>query len=198
MAINFTNYHQGPGKSWINCQIPATGSRLLVDINGNPTQGSALFASATEGATVLSMTPKLEPQGADQVSSPIGVVATGDAYEIDMEVKQSDLNLLRNYFPLGTFAAGTDAGLPAGFQQYEEISFGGIIPIPQTCIAVISQRKDNANKFVVSVLYNAYQAEAIKLPFERGKLTMYKVKFMGLSDASRPNTDQVGKIYRQL
>jgi hypothetical protein len=52
-------------------------------------------------------------------------------------------------------------------------------------------------KFVVSQLYSAYQAEAVQLPFQRGKETTYKVKFEGLADPSRAAGDQVGKLYRQ-
>ena len=89
------------------------------------------------------------------------------------------------------------ASLPAGSQAYEEISFGGTMAISKTSVAVISPRRDAAAKFVVSQLYQAYQAEALQLPFLRGKETTYKVKFMGLADPARSAGDQVGKIYRQ-
>ena len=64
-------------------------------------------------------------------------------------------------------------------------------------IAVISARRDASSKFVVSQLYSAYQAEAIQLPFQRGKETTYKLKFEGLADPARAAGDQVGKLYRQ-
>jgi len=70
--------------------------------------------------------------------------------------------------------------------------------LPKTSVAMISPRRDAASKYVVSQLYQAYQAEAIQLPFQRGKETTYKVKFNGLADASRIAGDQVGKIYRQV
>ena len=50
---------------------------------------------------------------------------------------------------------------------------------------------------VIVTFYILYQAEAIQLPFQRGKETTYKVKFQGLADAARPAGDQVGKLYRQ-
>jgi hypothetical protein len=53
-------------------------------------------------------------------------------------------------------------------------------------------------KFVVSHLYQAYQAEAIKLPFQRGKETTYGVKFKGVADSTRPTGDQVGMVWRQV
>jgi hypothetical protein len=158
----------------------------------------AYFAGATEGATTSTLTPKFEEMGADQVSSPIDVVETADAFEIDLTVKQSDLANLQNFFPPGTFSIGTDATQPSGAQAYEQINFGGIIPVNKIGVAVISARRDAPTKFVISHLYQAYQAEAIKLPFARGKETTYSVKFKGIADSSRPNGDQVGMIWRQV
>jgi len=158
----------------------------------------AYFAGATEGAITSTLSPKYQEVGADQVASPIDVVMTADAYEIDVTIKQSNLANLTSFFPPGTFAAGTDANQPAGAQAYEQITFGGIIPVPKIGVAVISARRDVTGKFVVSHLYQAYQAEAIKLPFQRGKETTYGVKFKGVANSSRPAGDQVGMIWRQV
>ncbi|MGH9468781.1 MAG: hypothetical protein ACRD1N_00390, partial [Terriglobia bacterium] len=92
---------------------------------------------------------------------------------------------------------GSDPGLPSGLQAYEEISFGGLMAVPRTSVAVISPRADAPGKFVVSQLYSSYQAQALSMPFSREKPTTVKVKFSGLADPSRPAGDQVGKIYRQ-
>jgi hypothetical protein len=157
----------------------------------------AYFAGATEGAITSALGPKYEEIGADQVSSPIDVVETADAYEIDCIIKQSNLSNLTNFFPSGTFAVGTDTTQLTGAQAYEQITFGGIIPVNKIGVAAISPRRDAATKFVVSHLYGAYQAEAIKLPFQRGKETTYGVKFKGIADSARPNGDQVGMLWRQ-
>jgi len=158
----------------------------------------AYCAGATEGAITSTLTPKYEEIGADQVSSPIDVVMTADAYEIDVTIKQSNLANLTNFFPPGTFTAGTDTNQPSGAQSYEQITFGGIVPVPKIGVAVISPRRDVTGKFVVSHLYQAYQAEAIKLPFQRGKETTYGVKFKGVADSTRPTGDQVGMAWRQV
>ena len=63
---------------------------------------------------------------------------------------------------------------------------------------VISARRDSAGKFVVAQLYQAYQAQAVQLPFQRAKETTYKIKFEGLADPTRSVGDQVGKIYRPI
>jgi hypothetical protein len=119
---------------------------------------------------------------------------------LEVTMKESDLAKLKYFVQHGTFSTGTDTGLPAGAQAFEEIKFGGILAIPKTSVAVISPRRDVAGspgKFVVSQLYSAYQVEAVQLPFSRGKETTYKVKFEGLAVVTRASGDQVGKIYRQ-
>jgi hypothetical protein len=195
--VDATKIHQGPGKLWLSVSTPAAGSRLVIDATGTPTAGAPFFAGATEGAATVVLTPKLEEINADQVAGPIDVVMTGEAASIEVTLKESDLAKLKYYIVHGTFTTGTDSNLPAGSQTFEEIAFGGTIAIPKTSVAVISPRRDAAAKFVVSQLYQAYQAEAVQLPFQRGKETTYKVKFAGLADATRAVGDQVGKIYRQ-
>lgn len=195
--VDATKIHQGPGKLWLNVNVPSNGSRLIINSAGEPTGGTPTFAGATEGAATVVLAPKLEPVTADQVAGPIDVVMTGEAESIEVTMKESDLAKLKNFIVHGSFSTGTDTGLPQGAQNFEEISFGGVMAIPKTSVAVISPRRDVASKFVVSQLYSAYQAEAVQLPFQRGKETTYKVKFEGLADPSRAAGDQVGKIYRQ-
>ncbi len=195
--VDATKIHQGPGNLWLGVTVPATGARLLIDSTGAPTAGSPVFAGATNGAMTVVLTPKLEEISADQTAGPIDVVMTAEAAAVEVTLMQSDLANLKNFIVHGTYTVGTDASLPAGSQAYEEIAFGGIIAIPKTSIAVISPRRDSPGKFVVSQLYQAYQAEAMQIPFQRGKETTYKVKFSGLADPTRPAGDQVGKLYRQ-
>jgi hypothetical protein len=195
--VDATKIHQGPGKLWLNVAVPAAGARLVINEAGEPTAGTPFFAGATEGAATVILSPKLEQITADQVSAPIDVVMTGEAATVEVTMKESDLAKLKFFIVHGSFSTGTDTTLPAGAQGYEEISFGGILPIPKTSVAVISPRRDATGKFVVSQLYQAYQAEAVQIPFQRGKETTYKVKFEGLADPTRAPGDQVGKLYRQ-
>jgi len=197
MGLDATKIHQGPGKLYLNCTVPTTGNRLIIDTDGVPTAGAPIYVGATEGAVTLAFAPKLDPIEADQVSAPIDVVMSGEAESIEVTMKQSDLALLRYFLIHGTYASGVDAGLPAGAQNYEEIKFGGILAVPKTSVAVISPRRDAAGKYVVSQLYSAYQAEAVSLGFTRTKETTYKVKFTGLAISTRAEGDQVGKLYRQ-
>ncbi len=196
--VDATKIHQGPGSLWLDVTVPTAGNRLIIDASGNPTAGTAVFAGATDGAATMVLTPKLTEINADQVAGPVDVVLTGEAASIEVTLKESDLARLKNYIANGNFTTGTDASLPAGSQSYEEISFGGLMAIPKTSVAVISARRDSPGKFVVAQLYQAYQAQAVQLPFQRAKETTYKIKFEGLADPTRAAGDQVGKIYRQI
>lgn len=307
-AVDRTKIHQGPGSVWLGVAVPTTGTRLLIDANGNPTQvalaapaapslsaiaggalpaatyyvtltyvnplgettpsaeaslavaagsllavappaglgnatgynvyaasaagteklqnaapvplgeswtlpasglngaGAApppantsgpLFAGAVSGAATVVWTPKLEALSADQVAAPIDVRLTAEEQSIEAEIMETDYARLRAYLANGVYGSGADSGLPSGLQNYEEISFGGLLPVPRMSVAVISPRLEAPGKFVVSQLYSAYQAQALSMPFSREKPTTVKVKFSGLADPTRPAGDQVGKVYRQ-
>ena len=157
-----------------------------------------LFAGALEGVTDLDIGAKVEETSADQETLPIDAVMTGEVDSIAVTLKESDCNKLQILIPHGTYATGTDAALPAGAQTYEEIAFGGLKTVPKFSVLLISKRKDQTEKFVVSQIYRAYQKETVKLPFQRGKETTYKITFQAIADLNRPVGDRGGKVYRQV
>jgi hypothetical protein len=156
-----------------------------------------LFAGALEGVTDLDIGAKVEETAADQETLPIDAVMTGEVDSIAVTLKESDCGKLQLLVPHGTYALGSDSGLPASAQAYEEIAFGGLKPVPKYGVLLISKRKDQTSKFVVSQIYRAYQKESVKLPFQRGKETTYKVTFQAIADENRPAGDRGGKVYRQ-
>jgi hypothetical protein len=157
-----------------------------------------LFAGALEGVTDLDIGAKVEETTADQETLPIDAVMTGEVDSIAVTLKESDCGKLQLLVPHGTYATGTDTSLPPGAQTYEEIAFGGLKAVPKFSVLLISKRKDQAAKFVVSQIYRAYQKETVKLPFQRGKETSYKITFQAIADLNRPVGDRGGKIYRQV
>jgi len=157
-----------------------------------------LFAGALEGVTDLDIGAKIEETTADQETLPIDAVMTGEVDSIAVTLKESDCAKLQILIPHGTYATGTDSALPAGAQTYEEIAFGGLKPVPKYSVLLISKRKDQTAKFVISQIYRAYQKETVKLPFQRGKETTYKVSFQAIADLNRPVGDRGGKVYRQI
>lgn len=198
VVLTPSNVQQGPGNLWLDCAVPATGSRLLIDQYGNPVGGAPRNIGATTGALTHTMTPKISEIGAEQETAGIDATLDSDANEIDVTMEELTLLNLRDSFGVGIYASGTDAGLPAGAQDYEELSFGGFQAVQKRCIAVISPRRDQSGLYVVSCLYNAYSTGAVKLPFERSKPTTWAVKFKGLNVPTRPQGDKCGKIYRQI
>lgn len=308
-AIDKTKIHQGPGNIWLGCALPATGSRLVLDVNGTPvatgvvpapaspalssvsggtlaatdyfvvitlltasgettpspevslnvalnnelviqsppptpgalgwnayvssatgteklqntatipigsnwtqtfaltTTGAAaplqntttaLYGGAIKGATTITMNNKVHETDADQVMAPIDVHFVGEDDSIEAEFLETDLAKLKNFITNGVYSTGIDTNQPIGFQNYEEISFGGMFVVPQYPIALISPRVDYPGKFVVTQLYQAYVAKQPSLAFSKESETVAKVTLKGLAIPSRPNGDQVGKIWRQL
>ncbi len=177
--------------------LPATG--LVAGLAAVPAANSAgpVFAGAVSGATTVLMSPKIETIAADQVTAPIDARLTAEEESIEADIMETDYARFRAYVANGVYATGNDTTLPAGFQTYEEISFGGLLQIPQLSVAVISPRQEAPGKFIVSQLYNAYQAQALSVPFSKEKPSTVKVKFVALALPSRVAGDQVGKIYRQ-
>jgi len=188
-----------------------TGSPTWVSVVGTTTADASAvwtcvalapayeFAGALEGVTEVNLAPKLEAIQADQETLPVDVVMTGEAESISVTLKESDAVRLGLTVPHATYASGTDTGLPAGAQDYEEIAFGGLPPagIAKYGVLFISKRKDQAAKFIVTQLYRAYQKDSVKLPFQRGKETTYKIEFDCIADVNRPAGHRGGKLYRQ-
>lgn len=160
--------------------------------------GAIYHAGAVEGAITNIFAPKIEGIMADQVVGPIDSVITAATAEIEVEMKETDMLKMANWFAGGIYGAGTDTNLPTGAQDYQELSFGGLLVVPKLSMAVISPRRNEAGKFVVAQLYKCYQAEQVSLAVQREKQTMVKIKFSGLFDATRPQGDQAGKLYWQV
>lgn len=257
-SVDSTKIHQGPGNLWFNVPVPATGSRMLIDANGNPTAsaawaantlylngqqiidsngntqravasgtsggtvpatwgmtigaltddgsliwecvvlGNVVYAGAVEGAITTIFGTKIEPITADQIVGPVDSVMTGATAEIEVELKETDIIKLAQWFVGSIYGAGTDSGLPAGLQNYQELAFGGLLAVPKLSMAVISPRRNYGGKFVVAQLYMAYQAEQVSFPVQREKTSMIKMKFSGLFIPTRPQGDMAGKIYWEV
>jgi len=192
-----TTSANAPG-SWGNTVGAATSDGSSVVWTCAALAPAYLFAGALEGVTDLDIGAKVEETTADQETLPIDAVMTGEVDSIAVTLKESDCAKLQILIPHGTYATGTDTSLPAGAQVYEEIAFGGLKTVPKFGVLLISKRKDQASKFVVSQIYRAYQKETIKLPFQREKETTYKITFQAIADLNRPVGDRGGKIYRQV
>jgi len=162
------------------------------------TLGAVYYGGAVEGAITYMFGAKTEPITADQIVGPVDSVITGAQAEIEVDMKESDMAKVAQYFAGGIYNAGTELGLPAGVQAFQELTHGGLVAVPKLSMAVISPRRNYGGKFIVSQLYRCYQAQAVSMPMSKEKTTTIKMKFSGLFDPLRPQGDQAGRIYKQI
>lgn len=256
-SVTVPDIHQGPGFLWYNVPVPGSGTRMLVDANGNPaipadawtantaylvgteivdangniervvvtgtsgaTQptwpttlgtltpdgtvfwkmlGPTISLGASEGPAKIEMKAKLEPIQIDQETAPVDVVMSAEDAMIELTLKESALAKISKYLGHSTYSSGTDPGLPAGAQTYEQLTVGGLVTIPQAAVGLISPRRgfSSPGKFLVFCLYNAYGTAALDMSFTRTKESVYKVQFQGLAVLARAPGDRVAQFYRQ-
>lgn len=199
-TVTVPDIHQGTGFLWYGVAVPPPGSRLLVDANGNPLGGSPLAMGSTDGAATFHLEAKIEEVVIDQQTAPVDAVMTAESAYLEVTLKESALNKIAASLAQASFTSGTDAGLPAGAQNYEEITVGGLVKIPQAAVALVSPRRGFSlpGKFMVACLYNAYARDPFQIGFTRSKEATYKVRFEGLAVLSRSPGDQVAQFYRQV
>ncbi len=199
-TITVPDIHQGTGFLWYDVALPVVGTRLLIDGNGNPIGGSPLPLGASEGASTFHMEAKIEEISIDQETAPVDSVMTAESAYIEATLKESSLLKISKGLAHATYTSGTDSGLPAGAQSYEELTVGGLLSVPQASVALISPRRGftSPGKYLVACLYNAYPKEPFQIGFTRTKEAVYKVRFEGLAVLSRPQGDRVAQFYRQL
>jgi hypothetical protein len=198
-TVTVPDIHQGTAFLWCGVQVPNSGARLLVDANGNPVGGSPVAMGASDGAATFHMEAKIEEVAIDQETAPVDAVMTAESAYMEVTLKESALAKIGAGLAHATYSSGTDTGLPAGAQNYEEITVGGLVRIPQSGIALISPRRGFASpgKFMVACLYNAYAKNAFQIGFTRTKEATFKVRFEGLALLSRSVGDRVAQFYRQ-
>lgn len=198
-TVTVPDIHQGTAMLWYGVQAPASGARLLVDANGNPLSGSPLAMGSSEGAATFHMEAKIEEISIDQETAPVDAVMTAESAYMEVTLKESALMKVAASLAHATYSSGTDSGLPAGAQNFEEITVGGLIQIPQAALALVSPRRgfSSPGKFMVACLYNAYAKDPFQIGFTRAKEAVYKVRFEGLAVLSRTQGDRVAQFYRQ-
>jgi hypothetical protein len=184
---------------WYGVAVPTTGNRLLVDASGNPMGGSPLPMGASDGAATFHMEAKIEEIAIDQETAPVDAVVTAESAYMEVTLKESALMKVAASLAHATYTSGTDSSLPAGAQNFEQITVGGLVRIPQAAVALVSPRRgfSSPGKFMVACLYNAYAKDPFQIGFTRAKEAVYKVRFDGLAVLSRAQGDRVAQFYRQ-
>jgi len=184
---------QGPGQAWAIGTAPTDANvRLTLASDGTP-DATAHPGSVHLGAiaTAISTTvkPKMTQIQLDQYDAPFATYVDELAASIEAEMAQMESSLVQRALGVGVYGSG------AG---YEYVTFGGVLTVPKTCIAVISPTRADATKYIVSVLYNAVSTGGFSVQLGKAKPAFYKAKFEGLSDTTRTAGKQIGVIYQTL
>ena len=198
--ITPSEVHVGPGFLWVDVTVPTTGNRLIIDADGLPTVGSPFGMGPGEGHATFHASATEELIRADQITAPIDKVMTAEIAYVEFTLKSSAFTKLIKFLGHATYSSGTDAGLPAGAQVYDEMTFGGLIAYPSRAVAVISPIRgySSPGKYEVAVLYSTKGVSVLERQYTRTKETIVKGRFDGLADTTRAAGDQVGQLYRQI
>jgi hypothetical protein len=168
--------------------------------------GPPYSAGGTEGTAEVTIETKEQPILIDQSTMTLDVFMTGQDAMISVTLKESAMRKVMYAMPGGIFSSGTNVGLPAGAQTYEELAFGGLQP-PGTifpgvgwCVGLIAPRRGFSapGKYIYVVLYNAYTKGPFKIAMGRDKQSIYKVDFIGMGQPGfRTLGSQLCQVVRQ-
>jgi hypothetical protein len=188
-----TDILQGPGDLWMIGTAPTdVAVRLTLANDGTPdatAHPGSYHLGAVQGAISTVLKPKATMISADQYDAPV------DAYlaELDgkMEATLAQLESQKAQWALGVGTYSTGAG-------YKQMTFGGTMNPPKTCVAVISASRNSPGNYVVSVLYVGVPTGGFNMSLGRSKPSESKMAFEGLSDISRTPGQQIGVLYQTL
>ena len=202
MAGTAKNYapakiQQGPGDLWlIGGGAPADSAtpQLTLAADGTPDAGahpaSIHLGLAASGIT-SGVKPKVTPITADNVDAAVAAYVAELAMTLEVELLQYDMALMQYACPgSGTYA--TAGG-------YKQITFGGSTTVlPLSCFALISPKRADPTKFIVSMLFQAYSPGPLQEVISRGKHTTWKLTLDAITDLTRTAGRQLGVLYETL
>lgn len=182
------------GENWTQSAALVTGTAPPPVTNTT----AAVYGGAIDGATTFGLVPKLSAIKADQIFGAIDYRPVDADGMIDVTLEETDLQKLNFMLPGSAYSTGTDTSLPAGFQSYQQVTYGGLFLAPHVSVAVISPRTNFPGKFVVSQLYQAAVTKTPQLAFSKEKPTLAKMTLSAIADPTRAAGDQMGSIYWQV
>jgi hypothetical protein len=162
--------------------------------------GPTLASGAAEGAMEFTAQAKLMAVDADQFTAPLGQRLVGEEAKLSGTLRELVMTVVSRVLPNTVYGSGTDPNFATNSQNYEEVTFGGLVLVPMPCLVLASPRPNyvTPSKYVTGCLYKAAASGSAALPFSLKKITDYKVDWTGNTITWRPAGDQIGQIYRQL
>jgi hypothetical protein len=160
------------------------------------------FLGATEGAMEVDIQDDTADVSADQFRAPLLRFAVDCKASITVDLLQTELDFIARGLAASQYSTGTNSLYPTGAQAYEAITFGGVNSpfVPKVCLVAIMQKPgwSAPSKSHIVTLYGASVGkQGIKMSAQLKKANVYKVKFDGLTVASRADYDQIGQWVNQ-
>ncbi len=186
MALSATRIHVGPGRIFVGVTAGASGTppTYITHTDGVPSTGDQI--GHTDGDLIFRYNLAREDLMTAQSLSPVDAFSTSEEAEVEFTAMEQTFVALREAFQ---DAAGEDV---AGGEAFY---FGGgnsiLNPIKRTIFCAARERNDTG-RFVVVVLYAAYRAEGLEMPFRKGSATTYKIRLRATCDSTRTAGDQLG------
>jgi|SRR6516162_6649925 hypothetical protein len=158
---------------------------------------------ASEGALVVDVQDDTQDIMADQFRAPLARFASDIKASITVDLMQSELDFMARSLAAAQFTTATDTGYIAGAQNIEVITGGGLNSplVPKVCIVAVMQKPGWASpsKSHIVTLYGASVGkQALQWQAQLKKHSSYKVKFDGMTIASRADYDQVYQWVHQI
>jgi len=188
-----TDIIQGPGDVWMIGTAPTDANvRLTLASDGTPdatAHPGSYHMGLIQGAVSTAIKPKLSEITADQFDSAVDTRVTELDGKIEATMAQLESQKIQWALGMGTYSTGSGC---------KQVTFGGLLSVPKTCVAVISPSRANPGMYVVSVLYIAVPMGGFSFSMGRAKEAQYKAQFQGLTDLTRTPGQMTGVIYQTL
>ena len=189
-----TRIMTGPADVYVDVNIPTTGNRLGIDnALGTPdtaTSPNVKHLGLSEAGATMSIKNEIQSFEADELTAPWKQQLSSEEALISGNFLQ-----IEDFTILGLITPGATKSTGSGFEQ---ILFGGLTSVVTKSVAVIAPSSQNAGKWAVFQLYKAFNRAGIELALSRKDFSKVPYEFIGLSETSRPQGDQVGMFWRQI
>lgn len=178
--------HIGAAFMYLGVTAPATGAppaRLTVDSDGVPSSGTCV--GYTEGTATFTYRQIKQEINAEQSLNPVGVFVTGEECMVEFTaMEQTYETLLAAFDNVGSEQTASDDLFYGGDSV-------GLSDVATRTVAIVSKRRNAAGKYIVIVMYNAYNPEGFVIGFGKTSVATYKMSMKGLVDADRTVGDRL-------
>lgn len=183
---------RGPAKIFVNVGLPTSGQRIAIDVDGAPTiagSPTGFYLGMTRGGSTFTAGFDVVREEADELTAPYRMHTNNESAIIEGEFLEfNDFARMQFLFANGVYTSG------AGYAQ---ITAGGILTFRAMPVCVVARTIADPTKFLVIMIYSAFNSAGIKIPLTKKADAAIPFKFEGLAVAGRPAGDQLYTIWYQ-